>query len=261
MNRGEVIKMTFSIIIPMFNASKSIEHTLESCIDQTYMPLEIIIVDDCSTDESLHVVLRWKEKYTGSMKILLKQLVQNSGPAKARNKGWDLATGEYIAFLDADDSFVLEKLATVHKVLKVKKNVILLGHEYGIGTVDESKSKGLVQLHRGDFLKKNYFTTSAVIVKRDLEERFDETMRYTEDQDLFLRLTHKYDKTYYLKQKLVLRDRRMNEEGGLSGNKWAMRKGEIIMYYKYCKTNRIMLLFPLFTVFSLSKHVLKMIKG
>ena len=245
----------------MFNAFLSIEKTLESCTNQTYIPKEIIIVDDWSTDKSLQIVHQWKKQYIGSITIFIEQLKQNSGPSKARNRGWELATSDYVAFLDADDCFVPEKLETVHKVLDDKKDVILLGHNYTIGSVYEQSSEGLEQLYTKDFLKKNYFTTSAVVVKREIEERFDETMRYTEDQDLFLRLTQKYDKTYYLKQALVLRDRGMNEEGGLSGNLWAMRKGEIKMYYKYCKSTRTMLLLPLFASFSLSKHVLKMIKG
>ena len=251
----------FSIIIPMFNASDTIEKTLDSCVNQNSAPKEIIIIDDCSTDNSILVVKQWRKSYTGSIDIMLEKLEKNSGPAKARNRGWYLATSAYVAFLDADDHFVPEKLATVHKVLDDKKDVILLGHNYTIGSVYEQSSEGLEQLYTKDFLKKNYFTTSAVVVKREIEERFDETMRYTEDQDLFLRLTQKYDKTYYLKQVLVLRDRGMNEEGGLSGNLWAMRKGEIKMYYKYCKSTRTMLLLPLFASFSLSKHVLKMMKG
>ena len=104
-------------------------------------------------------------------------------------------------------------------------------------------------------------TTSAVVIRQNIEERFDETMRYTEDQDLFLRLTQRYNKTYYLKEELVLRERDMNAAGGLSGNLWAMRSGEIKMYRKFCKAQGLMVLFPLFLGYSLAKHLLKSLKG
>ena len=250
-----------SIVIPMFNASEFIGRTIGSCLSQTYLPKEIILVDDCSTDDSVKVVSKYIEEYEGSVKIILEVLANNSGPSKVRNRGWDLASARYVSFLDADDRFLPEKLEVMHSFLERENTVVLLGHEYGIDKIDESSESEYIELGVKDFLKKNYFTTSAVIVKREIEERFDETMRYTEDQDLFLRVTQKYNKTYYLNQELVLRDREMNEEGGLSGNRWAMRKGEMKMYYKYCKSNSIMILFPLFAAYSLGKHTLKMLKG
>ena len=250
-----------SIVIPMFNASEFIGRTIGSCLSQTYLPKEIILVDDCSTDDSVKVVSKYIEEYEGSVKIILEVLANNSGPSKVRNRAWNLASERYVSFLDADDRFLPEKLEVMHSFLERENTVVLLGHEYGIDKIDESSESEYIELGVKDFLKKNYFTTSAVIVKREIEERFDETMRYTEDQDLFLRVTQKYNKTYYLNQELVLRDREMNEEGGLSGNRWAMRKGEMKMYYKYCKSNSIMILFPLFAAYSLSKHTLKMLKG
>ena len=232
----------FSIVIPMFNASEFIHKTLDSCINGMYLPIEIILVDDCSQDDSVKIINEYIDSYNGSVKIRSERLKENSGPSVARNRGWDLAIGEYVAFLDADDTFVAEKLAIIYEILCLKKDCILLGHDYTIGTEAERGNHGLLRLHTKDFLKKNYFTTSAVIIKRDIVERFDENMRYTEDQDLFLRVTEKYDKTYWLKQSLVLRDRGMNEIGGLSGDLWEMRKGEIQMYKNFCKSNdKIML--------------------
>ena len=108
---------------------------------------------------------------------------------------------------------------------------------------------------------KNFATTPSVIVKRKLEERFDKAMRYTEDHDLWLRITQKYGKTYFLDAILTVIDRPVRTEGGQSANLWAMRKGEIEMYRKYCKRNKSMLLFPIYTSYSLSKHILKMLKG
>jgi len=250
----------FSIVIPMFNASETILKTLESCTNQSFLPKEIILIDDRSSDDSYAVVQKWKANYSGELEIIIESLEKNSGPSKARNRGWELASGEYIAFLDADDFFTDNKLDKIKDILNTNKEIVLLGHSYGMDTKVQDESNSLKHLHTIDFLMKNHFTTSAVIVQKKIKERFDETMRYTEDQDLFLRVTQKYNRTYALGQTLVLRTRAMNEVGGLSGNLWEMRKGEIEMYRKYCKRNKSMLLFPLFASFSLSKHFIKMIK-
>ena len=128
----------FSIIIPTFNAAKTILKTLESCIEQTYVPKEIIIIDDCSTDDSYALVKNWKANYSGEVKVIVERLEVNSGPSKARNRGWELASAEYIAFLDADDRFVPKKLERVASVLKETEEIVLLGHAYSL---DEENKK------------------------------------------------------------------------------------------------------------------------
>ena len=253
--------MNFSIVIPLFNASNTILNALLFCKEQSFLPKEIIIVDDCSSDDSFKKVAKWKEAYCGDIKIIIEKLSRNSGPSKARNRGWELATGEYVVFLDADDRFEDNKLEVIHDFLSEYPHIVLLGHQYGFLGQTYVRSGTIRKLGKNNFLKKNYFTTSAVIVKRDIKERFDESMRYTEDQDLFLRVTQKYNETYMLESVLVLREREMNEKGGLSGNLWAMRKGEIKMYRKYCQGNNSILLFPFFLLYSLLKHSVKMIKG
>jgi len=253
--------MIFSVVIPMFNSSTHIVKTLESCASQTYLPKEIIVVDDCSSDDSVAIVQHWKENYRGEIEMILKQLEVNSGPSKARNRGWGLASGEYVAFLDADDRFVSEKLERIASVLKNNEEIVLLGHAYTLEETIPNDTMKLQKVTTRDLLVKNLTTTPSVIVKRKLEERFDENMRYTEDHDLWLRITQKYDQTYFLDTVLTVIDRPVRTKGGQSANLWAMRKGEIEMYRKYCKTNKSMLLFPLYAVYSLSKHMLKMLKG
>lgn len=86
-----------SVIIPLYNAEKSIEDCLRSVLQQTYNDLEIIIVDDGSQDKSYEICERFNDK-----RIRLYRQ-KNGGVSKARNLGIDKATGEYITFLDADD--------------------------------------------------------------------------------------------------------------------------------------------------------------
>jgi teichuronic acid biosynthesis glycosyltransferase TuaG len=95
-----------SIIVPVYNASRFIEETIQTVLDQTYTNWELILVDDCSTDGSIKLI----KPYLKDKRISLLKNKVNSGAAISRNKGIDAAKGRYIAFLDADDLWHPEKL-------------------------------------------------------------------------------------------------------------------------------------------------------
>src|SRR4051794_40117270 len=86
-----------SVIIPCFNAARFVQATLESVVRQSWTDLEIIIVDDGSTDESVEII----EKFVDARIKLVRQ--PNQGQTAALNRGLALATGDYVQFLDADD--------------------------------------------------------------------------------------------------------------------------------------------------------------
>lgn len=88
-----------SVIIPVYNVEKYLSQCLESVIRQTYQDLEIIVIDDGSTDESPRICDEYAEKDT-RIRVIHKQ---NAGAASARNAGLKIATGEYLAFVDSDD--------------------------------------------------------------------------------------------------------------------------------------------------------------
>ena len=93
-----------SCIMPVFNGERYLGEALDSFLGQTYRPLEVIVVDDGSTDGTAGVVARYGER--------IAYLFQpNAGPAAARNLGLGAARGEFVAFLDADDLWHPEKLA------------------------------------------------------------------------------------------------------------------------------------------------------
>lgn len=96
-----------SIITPTYNCGKFIEETIKSVIAQSYNNWEMIIVDDCSTDNTKEIV----EKYSNTdSRIKYYLLDENSGAAVTRTKAMELANGNYIAFLDSDDLWVKDKL-------------------------------------------------------------------------------------------------------------------------------------------------------
>ncbi len=113
-----------SVVIPMYNSAKFIPQTLESLLYQTFTNFEVVVVDDCSTDNSVEVVESFAEKFAaGGVKLNLIKLPKNTGmPGLPRNVGIQFAHGKYIAFLDSDDLFTktaLEELTTLAENFQV----------------------------------------------------------------------------------------------------------------------------------------------
>ena len=105
-----------SVIIPIYNSEKYIEQCINSVINQTYKNLEIIVVDDNSTDNSLNKIKNIKDK-----RIKIIELKNNYGVSTARNKGIDASTGDYICFIDSDDYWNLKKIEKQIKFIKDKE--------------------------------------------------------------------------------------------------------------------------------------------
>ena len=99
-----------SVVIPAFNASGCIERAISSVQAQTEQNFEIIIVNDCSTDDTATIVAALKAK---DSRIRLVNLDRNGGPSVARNRGFAEARGRWIAILDADDTYRPDRLAVL----------------------------------------------------------------------------------------------------------------------------------------------------
>ena len=111
------MKELISIITPTYNCGEFIAETIESVLKQTYKNWEMIIVDDCSTDNTNEIVNTY---ITKDKRIKYYCLKKNSGAAIARTKAIDLAKGSYIAFLDSDDIWLPNKLE--YQLFTMKKN-------------------------------------------------------------------------------------------------------------------------------------------
>ena len=101
-----------SIIIPVYNTEKYLKKCLDSIINQTLKSLEIICIDDCSTDNCLHIL---KEYQLKDNRIKIIEQKENKGQGVARNLGLNIAEGEYIMFLDPDDWLELNALEILYK--------------------------------------------------------------------------------------------------------------------------------------------------
>jgi len=102
-----------SVIIPMYNAEKYISECLNSLLEQTFKNFEVIVVDDCSTDNSVEIVKNYAEKFDGRL-IFVKMIANSGGGSAPRNKGAKLSRGEYLFFMDSDDFFTKTALEDMY---------------------------------------------------------------------------------------------------------------------------------------------------
>lgn len=110
--------MTFpkiSIIIPVYNVEKYLAECLDSCINQTLEDIEVICIDDCSTDNSYKILEEYQQK---DSRIKIFRHEENKKQGTARNKGLDVATGEYIWFIDSDDYIDTKACQILYDVIK-----------------------------------------------------------------------------------------------------------------------------------------------
>ena len=157
-----------SIIIPMYNRSKYIEECINSVIHQTYKNLEIIIIDDASTDNSVEIV-----KSINDDRIKIIKLEKNLGASNARNIGIKNAKGKYICFLDSDDYWVLDKLETqVNFIEKNNYSFIYASYEY-LSPRRRHKAKVPTSLTYEKLLKNHAIFTSTVMLNMNYLKKDD----------------------------------------------------------------------------------------
>ena len=182
-----------SVIIPTYNRSKRLHKAIESVARQRLMPAEVIVVDDGSTDATHQLI----DKLRKNTPLNLRYCFQpNRGPAAARNRGIETASGAYLTFLDSDDEWHRDKLAHQYEAMQVDPT-------YLISHTQERWFKNNIHLNQkkyhhprhGDIfnqaLKLCCVGMSTVMARRELFDRygmFDESLRCCEDYDLWLRI-------------------------------------------------------------------------
>lgn len=181
--------MPVSTIIPAFNAARFIHETIESALAQTHRDHEIIVVDDGSTDETVVIV----RSYAPRVRLLCRH---NGGPAAARNAGAKAATGEWLAFLDADDLWTPDKLALQLAAAGDCELVYADRINFGASEHVAQRLSDCCALPEGDlfpaFLAGNPVTFSSLMVRKSLFNRlggFDESaeLRGVEDWEFLIR--------------------------------------------------------------------------
>lgn len=240
-------KASVSVIIPCYNSSNTITRAVTSVFSQTVLPLEIILIDDASQDNTLEI-LHDIQAEQGEDWIKVISFTENRGPSAARNAGWEQAKAEYIAFLDADDSWHPQKVEIQYGWMQKNPSIVLTGHQIRLADLNYQipiylqDQFSVKQVNRRALFFKNFFTTSTVMMRGNLSLRFDEGQNFCEDYLLWLRIFLLYGDAYLINLPTAFRYKSSYGETGLSSNLWLMEKGELQTYKKIFRGGGLSLL-------------------
>lgn len=192
------MKTDVSIILPSYNYEDYIGKSIDSVLDQNYHNWELIIIDDGSTDNSVNIIKRYKDKRIH----LFTQ--KNQGVSKTLNRGIKLSKGKYICFLDADDKYHPEKLSSQVKCMDSGFDIVTTQ----VQVIDDKDEKSPIEHFNvtwnlydkeeifgrnkvANFLYKNYFCKSSLMIKKELFDQygyFDTRLLTAYDLDLWLKM-------------------------------------------------------------------------
>jgi glycosyltransferase involved in cell wall biosynthesis len=200
----------FTVVIPLYNKENFIQKTLKSVLNQSFSDFEVLIIEDCSTDNSKSKVLEIQSK-----KIKLLQHTENKGLSASRNTGIRQAKSEYIAFLDADDVWKTDYLETIFSLITKFPEACLFATNYeeiypnSIKVINNQELFDQDAVLISDFFDYNlgkpiYFPSSFTVKKEVFDSigNYNEDITYAEDVDFNIRCNLKY-KLAYSKKPLV----------------------------------------------------------
>ena len=240
-----------SIITPVYNSADYIMEAILSVKSQTYPNWELLIVDDCSVDETARIIQNYA---ADDKRIRYFKLAQNSGPGIARNKGIREARGKYIAFLDSDDKWMFDKLSTQIPIMEEKRYDFTYT-DYLI--VDQKNSRKipfearLDKVTSSDIIRFNYIACSTVVYNREkLGKVYMPDLRNRQDWALWIRLLEKTNAAYRVNKMLTVYLQRYDS---ISSNKFKMIKYHWFIYKRFLGYGLLESLFLLCS--NISRHL------
>jgi glycosyltransferase involved in cell wall biosynthesis len=195
-------KAFIDVIIPCYNTGRYLREAIDSVLAQTLLPAKLIVINDGSTDDSGEIADSYVKTYTGPVEIIHHRQ-QNAGPSVARNFGLSISTSDYIAFLDADDYWMPDKLKRQMEVFELgvfpDLGLVYIQHELMDEKGNRMTNVPVLQIDRkaqgmifNQLCMHNLITASAsgVLLTRrciELTGEFDAELRAGEDWDYWLR--------------------------------------------------------------------------
>lgn len=253
--------VSVSAIIPCFNSRETIQRALQSVVDQTVQILEIICIDDDSTDDTVSIIRKFaQENLTIPIQVI--ENATNSGAGYSRNQAWDLAKGDYVAFLDSDDAWLKNKIFTQYSWMNSHPEVSVSGHTHiifnnddiTIPAIDEN-NLAVTYVSKLFMLMRSPFITPSIMVKRSVSHRFKFDKRYCEDYLLLAEMIMNDRKVVKINIPLVLLFKEAYGVSGLSGNTREMLAGEIEVYNILVKNSNLSIIYSYLLIFwSLIKY-------
>lgn len=232
------MKPFISVIIPNFNRQQLIQRAIESVNQQNYSNVEIIVVDDKSTDQSVSVIQNLQKQQDN---LLLFVVEENSGANACRNLGVEQAKGEYIAFLDSDDYFLPTKLEKQVKILQERPEVGFVVTGFGAKGV-HTLPEGMIPL-KETIKQNNLGGFSTLMVRKALFHQvggLDNKLLSCQDWDLFLKLLQ-VSQGYKLAEDLVAYE---VQEDSISKNSTKVIQGYQIVSQKARAINQTLQVLP-----------------
>ncbi len=224
-----ISKPEISVIMPAYNEAKRISRAIKSILSQTFTNFELIIINDCSKDDTQVVIDSFND-----VRIVSLMNAENMGVMKSLNRGLEMAQGDYVARMDADDFSLPNRLEKQINYMSENPDVVLCATGAVTSYPDYQKIHKTFNDHSEIIrysLKENPFVHSTVMFVKHIDS---DIIRYTEktleDYDLWMRLIHRY-KVGFINEILVMR----YEEENLSKNtySWAKNKKSGVYYAKY----------------------------
>lgn len=227
-----------SVVIPCFRCAGTVRRAVLSVVAQTEPPLELILVDDASDDGTPALLEALKRELNLDwMRVIA--LRENGGAAAARNVGWDAARGEFVAFLDGDDSWLPRKLERQVAFMRAHPQFAVTGHRAQYEGRRAHDGNGYREIGRGAVLLKNPMVTPSLMVRRDIALRFDGSSRYMEDHRFLQEAVFSGLRVARLEEVLAVVSKPAFGAGGLSARLWPMEQGELDNYRKLRSSGRI----------------------
>ena len=223
--------MTVSVVMPCYRAVATLDRAIRSVRSQTTLPDELIVVDDASDDGSEELLQELARQFPRDwMKV--ETLPVNRGAATARNRGWDMARGDFIAFLDADDRWHPRKLEIQLDFMRAHPAIAISGHAHTIGTawLEPRLPVAWREIGFGQLLWRNPFVTPSVMLERMLPLRFNEPQRHMEDFLLWQRVAAMGHRVAVLEAPLVDLPKAQFGASGLSADLLKMEQAELFNY-------------------------------
>jgi glycosyltransferase involved in cell wall biosynthesis len=236
-----------SVVIPHYESPLTLGRTVRSILSQTVLPAEIIIVDDASSAVSRRAAEKIASS-TSAVECRFEALDVNSGPGAARNVGWDLARQPILAFIDADDSWSPQKIELQTPLLLGPDHLDAVGHPMMVVSLDSAALVGssivsdevsYTRLPQRQWLSRNRFAMSGVMLRRDLPFRFRADVRHSEDYELWLRMAFAGHRMALMSEPLGTHHKAKFGDSGLSAQLWAMERGELLALRSLCRSGSI----------------------
>ncbi len=220
-----------SVVIPAYNVEKTVKETLESVVNQIYKNLEVIVVDDGSTDSTFTIVREFAKHYS-NIRVFSKN---NEGLPATRNYGFQFVSGEYLLFLDADDkldityvSSCIEQFHNNNQLDIVYTQTQFFERETGILDV--------IAYSKQAILRTNCFTATAMMKSENFKSigLYDTNLKFAEDWEMWIRMTERFDNVYKIEKPLFYYRKRHSNDS-MTDQNWKKNVSDDALLYIYNK--------------------------